>query len=90
MKPGRDMKPDPPTPEHASGHKRRWRAAVAVLALVVLAESVVTLHPHFAIESVFGFYAGLGFVACVAMVLVARGLAKALARPEGFYGRSDD
>jgi hypothetical protein len=67
-----------------------WRGFLVVLALTVLAEAVVTLHPHFGIESVFGFNAWFGFVACAAMIGVAKALALLLKRPDTHYGRDDD
>jgi hypothetical protein len=67
-----------------------WRAFLAVLALTVLAELAVTLHPHFEIESVFGFSAWFGFVACAAMIVVAKGLALLLKRPDTYYRERND
>jgi hypothetical protein len=65
--------------------KRLWRAFLVVLALTVLAEAVVQLHPHFAVESIFGFHAWFGFLACAAMIVVAKALALALKRPDSYY-----
>jgi hypothetical protein len=61
-----------------------------VLVLTVLAELLVHLHPHFEIESVFGFHAWFGFMACAAMIVVAKGLALVLKRPDTYYGKRDD
>ena len=70
--------------------KRLWCGFLAVLALTVLAEFVVVLHPNFAVESVFGFNAWFGFLACVAMIVVARLLAVFLKRPDTYYAGDDD
>ncbi|OGB06091.1 MAG: hypothetical protein A3E25_23315 [Burkholderiales bacterium RIFCSPHIGHO2_12_FULL_69_20] len=70
--------------------KRLWRGFLVVLVLTVAAEGLVHLHPHFEIESVFGFNAWFGFGACAAMIVVAKGLALLLKRPDGYYGKSDD
>jgi hypothetical protein len=70
--------------------KLLWRGFLVVLALTVAAELVVHLHPHFEIESVFGFSAWFGFGACAAMIAVAKGLALVLKRPDTYYGRHDD
>jgi hypothetical protein len=69
-----------------------WRGFLAVLVLLVLVELLVHLHPRFAIESVFGFAAWFGFAACAAMIVVAKGLALWLKRPDGYYrnGGTDD
>jgi hypothetical protein len=71
-----------------------WRAYLVVLALTVAAEAVIALHPHFAVESWFGFHAGFGLLACAAMIVVAKGLALLLKRPDTYYepdaSRADD
>ena len=70
--------------------KLLWRGFLVVLALLVAAELVVKLHPHFEIESIFGFAAWFGFAACAAMIVVAKGLALLLKRPDSYYDRGDD
>lgn len=69
--------------------KRLWRGFLAVLALTVLAEFLVTLHPHSEIESIFGFHAWFGFLACAAMIIGAKGLALVLKRSDTYYGKND-
>jgi len=76
--------------DDARNVRRLWRGFLAVLALTVLVEPLVTLHPHFGIESVFGFHAWFGFLACAAMIVVAKLLALLLKRPDSYYGRRDD
>jgi hypothetical protein len=44
-------------------------------------------HGPFAIEHVYGFYGIFGFVACVALVLIAKQLRRVLMRPEDYYDR---
>lgn len=70
--------------------KRLWQGFLVVLALTIVAEVVVDTHPHFGIESVFGFYAWFGFLVCAAMVVVAKVLAWVLKRPDTYYGKCDD
>jgi hypothetical protein len=70
--------------------KALWRWFLVVLALVVAAELLVTLHPHFQIESLFGFNAWFGLSACAAMIVVAKALALVLKRRDTYYGKSDD
>lgn len=67
--------------------KKLWRGFLAVLALTVLAEPFVHLHPHFAVESLFGFHAWYGFAACAAMIVGAKALGFALKRPDTYYGK---
>jgi len=70
--------------------KRLWHGFLVVLALTVAAEALVPLHPHFEIESVFGFSAWFGFLGCAAMIVVAKTLALVLKRPDSYYGKRDD
>jgi hypothetical protein len=70
--------------------RRLWRGFIVLLVLAVAAELIVTLHPHFAVESLFGFNAAFGFLACAAMVGVARLLALVLKRPDTYYGGGAD
>jgi hypothetical protein len=69
-----------------------YRGFVVVLALTVLAELLVHLHPHFAVESIFGFHAWVGFGACAALIAIAKGLALLFERPDTYYepGPHDD
>ncbi len=76
-------------PKHV---KLLWRGFLVVLALTVLVEPFVHLHPHFEIESWFGFYAWYGFLVCIVMIAFARALALLLKRPDTYYdsAASDD
>jgi hypothetical protein len=65
--------------------RRLWLAFVAILALTVLAGLVVEVHPHFAVEGLFGFNAAYGFLACAALILVAKGIGLVLKRREDYY-----
>ena len=65
--------------------KLLWRLFLGVLALTVIAEALISLHPHFAVESVFGFYAWFGFIACAVMIIVAKALGLLLRRPDTYY-----
>ncbi len=65
--------------------RRLWRGFLVVLALTVAAGFFVDLHPHFAIEDWHGFYAAYGFLACLAMIVVAKGLGLLLKRRDTYY-----
>ena len=67
-----------------------WRAFLAVLVLTVVAEFVVPANPHFAIEALPGFNAAYGFLACAAMIVVAKLLGLLLKRPDQYYEGADD
>jgi hypothetical protein len=62
-----------------------WRLFIVVLALTVGAELLINLHPHFAIEGVFGFNAWYGLSACAAMIGGAKALGVVLKRPDDYY-----
>lgn len=62
-----------------------WRVFIAILVLSVLAQIFVAMHPHFSAEGIFGFYASYGFVACVAMVMVAKWLGRLIKRRDDYY-----
>jgi hypothetical protein len=62
-----------------------WRLFLAVLALSVAAQLFIESHPHFAFEGLFGFNAVYGFLACAALILVAKGLGLFLKRRDDYY-----
>jgi Na+/melibiose symporter-like transporter len=68
----------------ASG-SRAFHAYAGVCVLLLLADLVLHRHVEHALEGWFGFYAFYGFVACVTLVLVARGLRRVLMRREDYY-----
>lgn len=70
--------------------KLLWRVFLCVLVLIVAIGALLPLHPYFDIESVFGFYAWFGFIACAVMIAVAKGLALLLKRPDTYYRERDD
>ncbi|MGZ8254705.1 MAG: hypothetical protein ACXWVT_07630 [Burkholderiaceae bacterium] len=76
--------------DHPGNVRLLWRLFLALLVLSVLAELVVSLHPSFAIESLFGFYSWFGFLACVAMIGVAKGLSLLLKRSDKYYEEGHD
>ncbi|MBM3394533.1 MAG: hypothetical protein FJY37_07880 [Betaproteobacteria bacterium] len=62
-----------------------WIGFAGVLAATVVAEFFIERHPHFAVEEWPGFNALYGFLACAAMILVAKALGLALKRPDRYY-----
>lgn len=69
----------------AASIRRLWQAFIAVLALTAIAQLAVEVHPHFAAEGWFGFNALYGFLACAALILVAKGLGVFLKRRDDYY-----
>lgn len=70
--------------------QRLWRGFLVVLALTVVAELFVPLHPHFEIEAVPGFNALYGFLTCAAMIVVAKVLGFLIKRPDTYYEVDDE
>lgn len=62
-----------------------WRLFLVVLALSIAAQLFIEAHPHFAFEGLFGFNAIYGFLACAALILVAKGLGVFLKRRDDYY-----
>ena len=60
------------------------RALIAISALAFLGSALYASH-GFALEALFGFHAIYGFIACVALVMIAKALRKLLMRPEAYY-----
>lgn len=76
--------------DQPSNIKWLWRGFVSVLALTVLAEFLVPPHPHFEIDSIFGFNAWFGFTVCAGMIVAAKALALLLKRSDTYYGKKQD
>lgn len=64
-----------------------WTVFAVLLALTLLAELLVHLHPAFGFDAWFGFNAVYGFLTCVAMVLLARALGWLVKRGDDYYTR---
>lgn len=62
-----------------------WRGFWIVLALTVAAQFAIPVKGHFGVDGWFAFGAVYGFLACLAMVLVAKGLGFLLKRDEDYY-----
>jgi hypothetical protein len=58
-----------------------------VCALLLAIDVFVPKHGPFPIEHIYGFYGVFGFVACVALVLIAKQLRRVVMRPENYYDR---
>lgn len=58
-----------------------WGAGIVLL----LADLWIHRHEEFGFALLFGFHGLFGFVACIALVLAAKGLRRVLMRPENYY-----
>jgi len=67
--------------------RRVLKALVVVCILAAGADFIYHRHVVHPFESVWGFYAIYGFVACVILVLLAKEMRKLLMRDEDYYDR---
>ena len=66
-----------------------WRFFLVVLALTVLAQTLIDVKGYFGMDGWFGFAAIYGFLACLIMVILAKRLGRFLKRDESYYGDGD-
>ena len=66
------------------------KVLVAVSVASVLADFFYHKHGHWHFQEWIGFDAAYGFVACVGLVLAAKGLRVLLMRGESYYGDQDE
>ena len=66
-----------------------WRMFSAVLALSVFAQLGIKVKGYFGVDGWFAFGAIYGFLACLAMVVFAKGLGRFLKRDVDYYRAED-
>jgi len=80
---------EPQRPDHWLARpatiKLLWRGFIFVLVALVLAQALIYIKGYFVVDGWFGFGAVFGFLSCLAMVLVAKGLGLVLKRPADYY-----
>lgn len=64
-----------------------WIVFAVVLAATVVVEVFVDMHGEFGLDESFGFHAWYGFLACVALVLIAKLLGEFVKRRDSYYDR---
>jgi hypothetical protein len=62
-----------------------WAVFIVVLAVLVALDLVVTHHPNFYLDTMFGFGAWFGFLSCVLLIVFAKALGALLKRPDTYY-----
>jgi len=70
--------------------RRLWRGFLALLTLLVVVEFGIALHPHFGFDGLYAFHAWYGFLACGALILIAKLLGFVLKRPDDYYDDRHD
>ncbi len=82
-------KPLPPDHDHwlirRSTIRLMWIVGIAILAVTVIADLFVDHHGAFGLDGAIGFGAWFGFASCVLLVIVAKGLAHFIKRPDSYY-----
>lgn len=73
--------------DHPRNVKKIIYALYVVCALLLLADATYHKHTHFDVEGRWGFFGLFGLVACVVLVLAAKGLRVLLKREEDYYDR---
>ena len=66
-----------------------WWLFGVVLALTVAAQLVFSVKGYFGVDGWYGFGGVFGFLACLVMVLAAKGLGVLLKRRERYYDNGD-
>ncbi|MGD8990263.1 MAG: hypothetical protein PVI00_02285 [Desulfobacterales bacterium] len=67
-------------------NRARVRKAFYISLLILLvAELFTTKHGHFPWEEAYGFYAAYGFIGCVSLIFIAKGLRWLVKRKEDYY-----
>ncbi len=62
-----------------------WVAFILILVATVALNFLVPIKGHFEIDGFFGFFAGFGLAACVAMIVFAKALGVLLKRRDTYY-----
>jgi sterol desaturase/sphingolipid hydroxylase (fatty acid hydroxylase superfamily) len=65
--------------------RKLWVVFIAILVATVAVEPLVTHEAYFGIDGTFAFNAWYGFVACVALIVIAKLLGLVLKRPDTYY-----
>ena len=69
------------------GRRTVWRTGIFILAITIITEFFIKLHPHFPIEEYFAFYAFFGFLSCIVMVIFAKLLGFLIKRKDNYYDK---
>ena len=78
--------------ERPSSVRLMWRIFWVVLVLTVALQTVIEVKGYFRVDGWIGFGAAFGFLSCLLMVLIAKGLGYLLKRDQDYYRseRGDD
>jgi len=68
-----------------SSIKKLCAYSLIILIVVFFVEYFIFLYPHFDIERLFGFYAFLGFLSCIALIIFAKLFGILIKRKDDYY-----
>ena len=69
--------------------RRLLRCFYAALVLLLVVDPFVHKHAAFPWEAAPGFFAAYGFISCVGLIFIAKGLRRLIRRPEDYYASKD-
>lgn len=69
--------------------QRLLRVFYVICGILLALDFVIHRHTYHNWEQLLGFYPLYGFIGCVLLVLIARGMRYCLMRPEDYYERSE-
>lgn len=73
--------------DNSENVRKLYLTVWAIGIVLLLLDLVIHRHPETPFDGWLGFYCFFGFVACVSLVIVAKGLRRILMRPEDYYER---
>ena len=62
-----------------------WILLYLVCGLTLVPELFIERHDYFGIDHYFSFYAGLGFISCALLIILAKGLSYILKKNVDYY-----
>ena len=65
--------------------KLLWILLFTVCVLLLIPDFILQKEPHFGLDSFWGFYAILGFVACAVLILLSKIIGFVLKVKENYY-----
>ncbi len=71
--------------DRPSTRRMLWIALWGACAIVVLLQVFAAPEPHFGFDGFIGYTALFGFIACTALILIAKGLGFILKKPVDYY-----
>lgn len=70
------------SPKNRAGVRKYFYIALLILLVI---EFFTPKHGHFPWEEAYGFYAVYGFIGCVSLIFIAKGLRWLVKRKEDYY-----